>query len=231
MTLALRSCCLADRGGGCRAGARCACCMRRTPSRGELLSSRAAFQTAKPAKGTAATAHQLSVWASAGLPPPLFPLAPVNHAQHLAISNHRFWKEGKACRNLRLNCCCLSLTRSIFLPEVGLTHPQHALPLASSPLSAPQPRSEHTGFLPSQWDGAFTLLNCLYVSKKKGILAGTSEPALSILATMNFSERWTAFAVPCWLCHIACSPSLRLPASLPWMTWLVLFCVKTSMFF
>lgn len=78
------------------------------------------------------------------------PHPPVRQDQHLAISNQKFWKEGKACRTLCLSCCCLPLTRIIFLPEVGLTHPQHGLRLASSPLSAPQPRSEHTGFLPSQ---------------------------------------------------------------------------------
>lgn len=189
MTLALRKRCLADRAGSCRGGARCAWCVRRTPGRGELLSSRAAFHTVKPDGNSSHSSPAQPV--SLTLPPTTFippdcsePHPPVKQAQHLAISNQKFWKR----RNLHLNCCCLSLTRIIFLPEVGLTHPQHALQLASSLPSAPQPSSEHTGFLPSQWDGAFTLLNCLYVSKKKGILAATPEPPLSILASVNFSK-------------------------------------------
>lgn len=107
----------------------------------------------------------------------------VKQVQHLAISNHCFWEGGKSAQ-ICLNCCCHYLTQIIFLTEVGLTHPQHTLWLASSPLSALQPRHEHAGFLLLQWDGAFTLLSCLYMSKKMDMWQGHQshpfQPSLNL---------------------------------------------------
>lgn len=194
MTLALSTCCLADRHGGCRAGVRRAWCVRRTPSRGELLSSRAAFHTAKPARGTAATAHQLSVWASPCLPPPLFPPGssephlPVEQDQHLAISNQKFWKEGESSQKSGLELL-LSLSHPYHLFDWGRADSPAARSLVGKLLAVCTTAKEWAHRFPAiavRW--GFRTPELSVVSKKKGILAGAPEPPLSILASVNFSK-------------------------------------------
>lgn len=150
----------------------------------------------------------------------------VKQVQHLAI----ILGGGKSAQ-ICLNCCCRYLTQIIFLTEVGLTHPQHSL-VGKLPAVCTAAKAWACRFPAIAVRWGFHTSELSVYEQKDGHVTGAPEPPFP--AFFELAQRfqgWPAFAAPCWLCHIACSPTLRLPASLPWMTWLVLFCVKTGMFF
>lgn len=62
---------------------------------------------------------------------------------------------------------------------------------------------------------AFAAEVCMWAERRAAGQGHQSHPSPSSCELTLRFQGWPAFATPCWLSHIACSPSLRLPASLP----------------